>query len=137
MIVTACATAVTAVLPVVSQMCCHPSHHCDRGAACHVADTLPPMPPPQPWCCLSCCRHAACHAVTVTLLRALRPDVGGWVTLSPRYWTGVPSGGGRAPYSAVLDKDLSWSSKLARCLSRQYKRMCAKADTSQRRVSKW
>ena len=38
----------------------------------------------------------------VTLLRALRPDVGGWVTLSPRYWTGVPSDGGRAPYSAVL-----------------------------------
>src|SRR5712675_3550227 len=47
----------------------------------------------------------------VTLLRALRPDVGGWVTLSPKYWTGVPSDtdGGRAPYSAVLDCDLSWS----------------------------
>jgi len=44
----------------------------------------------------------------VTLLWALRPDVGGWVTLSPRYWTGVPSyaDGGRAPYSAVLDCDL-------------------------------
>ena len=40
---------------------------------------------------------------SVTLLRALRPDVGGWVTLSPKYWTGVPSDGGRAPYSAVLD----------------------------------
>src|SRR5712671_1307727 len=72
----------------------------------------------------------------VTLLRALRPDVGGWVTLSPRYWTGVPSDGGRAPYSAVLDKDLSWSSKLACCLARQCKRICAKAETSQRRVSK-
>src|SRR5712675_3646432 len=58
----------------------------------------------------------------VFLLRALRPDVGGWVTLSPRYWTGVPSDGGRAPYSAVLGEDLSWSSKLARCLSRQCKR---------------
>src|SRR5712675_1586091 len=73
---------------------------------------------------------------SVTLLRALRPDVGGWVTLSPRYWTGVPSDGGRAPYSAVLKDDLSWSSKLVCCLSRQYKRMCAKAETSQRRVSK-
>src|SRR5712672_2646530 len=30
----------------------------------------------------------------VTLLRALRPDIGGWVTLSPRYWAGVPSDGG-------------------------------------------
>jgi len=71
--------------------------------------------------------------VCVTLLRALRPDVGGWVTLSPRYWTGVPSGtdGGRAPYSAVLDEDLSWSSKLACCLPRQCKRICAKAETSQ------
>jgi len=70
----------------------------------------------------------------VTLLRALRPDIGGWVTLSPRYWTGVPSdtSGGRAPYSAVLDSDLSWSSKLARCLSRQCKRICAKAETNQR-----
>jgi len=67
----------------------------------------------------------------VTLLRALRPDVGGWVTLSPKYWTGVPSDGGQAPYSAVLGKDLSQSSKLARCLSRQCKRMCAKAETSQ------
>src|SRR5712671_3991326 len=67
----------------------------------------------------------------VTLLRALRPDVGGWVTLSPRYWTGVPSDGGWAPYSAVLDKDLSWSSKLACCLPRQCKRICAKAETSQ------
>src|SRR5712671_4687592 len=27
----------------------------------------------------------------VTLLRALRPDVGEWVTLSPRYWAGKPS----------------------------------------------
>src|SRR5712671_3882392 len=27
----------------------------------------------------------------VTLLRALRPDVGRWVTLSPRYWAGEPS----------------------------------------------
>src|SRR5882757_8530315 len=70
----------------------------------------------------------------VTLLRALRPDVGGWVTLSPRYWTGVPSDGGRAPYSAVLKDDLSWSSKLVCCLARQYKRICAKAETSQRRV---
>src|SRR5712671_5095227 len=43
--------------------------------------------------------------------------------------------GGRAPYSAVLNEDLSWSSKLARCLSRQCKRICAKAETSQRRVS--
>jgi|SRR5712671_2381990 len=67
----------------------------------------------------------------VTLLRALRPDVGGWVTLSPRYWAGVPSDGGRAPYSAVLDKDLSWSSKLVHCLSRQDKRICSKAETSQ------
>jgi len=41
------------------------------------------------------------------------------VTLSPRYWTDVPSDadGGQAPYSAVLDEDLSWSSKLACCLS--------------------
>ena len=39
----------------------------------------------------------------VTLLRALRPDVGGWVTLSPWYWADRPSttDGGRAPYSAV------------------------------------
>src|SRR5712671_3372153 len=57
---------------------------------------------------------------TVTLLQALRPDVGGWVTLSPRYWAGGPStiDGGRAPYSAVLNCDLSWSSKLARYLER-------------------
>jgi len=34
------------------------------------------------------------HTPDVTLLRALRPDVGGWVTLSPKYWTGVPSGWG-------------------------------------------
>ena len=47
----------------------------------------------------------------------------------------MPSDGGRAPYSAVLTEDLSWFSKLARCLSRQCKRMCAKAETSQRRVS--
>ena len=46
----------------------------------------------------------------VTLLRALRPDVGEWMTLSPWYWAGVPSDGGRAPYSAVLDEDPSWSS---------------------------
>ena len=41
--------------------------------------------------------------VIVTLLRALRPDVGEWVTLSPRYWAGRPSNndGGQAPYSAV------------------------------------
>jgi len=31
------------------------------------------------------------QAESVTLLRALRPDVGRWVTLSPRYWTGKPS----------------------------------------------
>jgi len=70
----------------------------------------------------------------VTLLRALRPDIGGWVTLSPRYWAGRPSDidGGRAPYSAVRTSDPSWSSKLARCLSQQCKRMCAKAETSQR-----
>jgi len=43
------------------------------------------------------------EGTSVTLLRALRPDVGGWVTLSPRYWTDEPSDndGGRAPYSAV------------------------------------
>src|SRR5712672_2045865 len=43
------------------------------------------------------------RVLLVTLLRALRPDVGGWVTLSPRYWAGRPSDddGGRAPYSAV------------------------------------
>src|SRR5712671_414077 len=80
------------------------------------------------------CRRSLTY---VTLLRALRPDVGGWVTLSPRYWTGVPSDadGGRAPYSAVLDEDLSWSSKLAYCLSQQCKRICAKAETCQRRVT--
>src|SRR5712672_3125168 len=74
----------------------------------------------------------------VTLLRALRPDIGGWVTLSPRYWAGKPSDmdGGWAPYSAVLNCDPSWSSKLARCLTRQCKRICAKAETSQQRVSK-
>jgi len=83
--------------------------------------------------------HVDCYElprfISVTLLWALRPDVGGWVTLSPKYWTGVPSDGGRAPYLAVLGKDLSRSSKLARCLPRQCKRMCAKAETSQRRVS--
>src|SRR5712671_3013157 len=75
-------------------------------------------------------------ALHVTLLRALRPDVGGWVTLSPRYWAGKPSvtDGGRAPYAAVLSCDPSWSSKLARCLTQQCKRKCAKAKTSQRRV---
>jgi len=54
-------------------------------------------------------------SLAVTLLRALRPDVGGWVTLSPKYWAGEPSDtdGGRAPYSAVLTGDPSWSSKLA------------------------
>jgi len=58
-------------------------------------------------------------ACTVMLLQALRPDVGRWVTLSPRYWAGRPSitDGGRAPYSAVLNCDPSWSSKLVRCLS--------------------
>src|SRR5712671_6207423 len=82
--------------------------------------------------------HASVQAlpsplVCVTLLWALRPDVGGWVTLSPRYWAGEPSdtSGGQAPYSAVLDCDLSWSSKLARCLTRQCKRICAKAETNQ------
>jgi len=35
----------------------------------------------------------------VTLLRALRPDVGGWVTLSPRYWAGRPSSYGWGPGS--------------------------------------
>jgi len=29
--------------------------------------------------------HGATHSATVTLLQALRPDIGGWVTLSPRY----------------------------------------------------
>src|SRR5882672_11440584 len=73
----------------------------------------------------------------VTLLRALRPDVGEWMTLSPKYWADKPSiDGGRAPYAAVLSCDPSWSSKLAYCLTRQYKRICAKAETSQRRVSK-
>ena len=74
----------------------------------------------------------------VTLLRALRPDVGRWVTLSPKYWAGRPSDidGGRAPYAAVLSCDPSWSSKLACCLTRQRKRICTKAETSQRRVSK-
>src|SRR5882672_3215756 len=69
----------------------------------------------------------------VTLLRALRPDVGGWVTLSPRYWAGRPSDidGGRAPYAAALVCDPSWSSKLACCLTRQCKRICTKAETSQ------
>src|SRR5712675_2821340 len=33
-------------------------------------------------------RGGLVHMGTVTLLRALRPDVGGWVTLSPRYWAG-------------------------------------------------
>src|SRR5882757_10710495 len=49
------------------------------------------------------------------MLQVLRPDVGGWVTLSPKYWAGEPSDtdGGRAPYSAVLTGDPSWSSKLA------------------------
>src|SRR5712672_3714581 len=78
-----------------------------------------------------CGNHQETCTLIVTLLRALRPDVGGWVTLSPEYWTGVPSDGGRAPYSAVPDKDLSWPSKLACCLSRQCKRICAKAETSQ------
>jgi len=43
----------------------------------------------------------------VTLLRALRPDVGGWVTLSPWYWAGRPlvTDGGRTPYAAVLNCD--------------------------------
>jgi len=68
---------------------------------------------------------------SVMLLRALRPDVGGWVTLSSRYWAGRPSDtdGGWAPYSAVLNCDPSWSSKLARCLTQQCKRICAKAET--------
>ena len=64
--------------------------------------------------------HSMTHgAGAVTLSWALRPDIGGWVTLSPRYWAGKPSGtdGGRAPYSAVLNCDPSWSSKLACCLT--------------------
>src|SRR5882757_144060 len=60
-------------------------------------------------------RQRTSGRLTVTLLRALRPDVGGWVTLSPKYWAGKPldTDGGRAPYAAVLDGDPSWSSKLA------------------------
>jgi len=27
----------------------------------------------------------------VTLLQVLRPDIGKWVTLSPKYWAGEPS----------------------------------------------
>src|SRR5712671_2935157 len=74
-----------------------------------------------------------CNALTGVKARRWR-----WVTLSPRYWVGRPSDtdGGRAPYAAVLSNDPSWSSKLARCLVRQCKRICAKAETSQRRVSK-
>src|SRR5882672_1283344 len=34
--------------------------------------------------------HGSKGSSHVTLLRALRPDVGGWVTLSPRYWAGRP-----------------------------------------------
>ena len=82
-------------------------------------------------------RHAADCSV-VMLLWVLRPDIGGWVTLSPRYWAGKPldTDGGRAPYAAVLDCDPSWSSKLVCCLTQQCKRICAKAETSQQRVSK-
>src|SRR5712671_6418202 len=130
---------------------------CARSATPqHVGDTPAPSrrrPPPvrprvgAPSCAPAPLSPTPCVARTqhegsttgprVTLLRALRPDVGGWVTLSPRYWTGVPSDtdGGRAPYSAVLDEDLSWSSKLAYCLSQQCKRICAKAETCQRRVT--
>src|SRR5712671_2052914 len=91
----------SALLPVVSPSHCHES-------------------------CPRCC--AATHHVM--LLWALRPDVGGWVTLSPRYWAGRPSNtdGGQAPYSVVPNGDPSWSSKLARCLMRQCKRICAKAE---------
>jgi len=63
--------------------------------------------------------YSIAETCLVTLLRALRPDVGGWATLSPRYWAGEPSemDGGRAPYAAVLNGDPSWSSKLAYCLA--------------------
>src|SRR5712671_3816332 len=73
-----------------------------------------PAPPSAAACCPACRRPPPCslppatlltaahcpppattrHPVycpAVTLLRALRPDIGGWVTLSPRYWAGVPS----------------------------------------------
>src|SRR5712671_5589159 len=78
-------------------------------------------------------RTYSCNALTG--VKARRWRVG---DLSPRYWAGEPSDtdGGRAPYAAVLICDPSWSSKLVHCLTRQYKRICAKAEMSQRRVSK-
>src|SRR5712672_4237139 len=53
-------------------------------------------------------RTYSCNALTG--VKARRWRVG---DLSPRYWAGVPSDtdGGQAPYSAVLDSDLRWSSK--------------------------
>src|SRR5712672_648160 len=103
--------------------CRHPPKLAQRQT--HTRRLSPRLAPPsQP---KRACGQTHCNALTG--VKARRWRVG--LTLSPcKYWTGVPSDGGRAPYSAVPIVDLSWSSKLARCLSRQCKRMCAKAETN-------
>jgi len=60
-----CATA--ALLHIMSQSRCRLCRRRDRSTACRVADALPPVPPPRPWCCLLCRRRAAAHAATAVL----------------------------------------------------------------------
>ena len=88
-----------AAATLVSPLHCWVSCHCSHAVVVAPLGVLPSQ---------SCCGHhtAARCTAGVTLLRALRPDVGGWVTLSPWYWAGRPSDsdGGWAPYSAVLTK---------------------------------
>jgi len=82
--------------------------------------------------------------VDVTLLRALRPDIGSLSSLSlvERVTCGWQRRGGRAPYSAVLlctsttRYDPRWSSKLAIVKRDLCKKICTKAEVTQRRSLK-
>jgi len=93
------AAAVTAVLPVVSQTRCHLCHYRDHGAACHVVDALPPVPPPRLRFCLSCCRCAVAHATAATVVQ----PVMSWTRCHPCHNHGAAlSCHGRAAASATV-----------------------------------
>src|SRR5712671_315692 len=67
---TASATIATMVLPIVSQLCCHPCYHSNCSTACHVTHILPPSVA-HTVCCPCCVLHLAPPMLCVILCHAL------------------------------------------------------------------